>query len=183
VSGAGLVGPACVDARRLVQLVLDHEATPRDASRLEAHLAGCPSCRVFSESLTGIQAALREQPALVLPAHDVERTIGEGSWRCRAGRSKRVPWRLAAAAAVVALAVLGPLMVLRSGHDSAPLSAEEMRAAAELKAVLAIANGALHRSSRTAVRQVFDAEIEPALRKVPVIDRLLSPGAATEGTE
>jgi len=97
---------------------LDGTLAPDAAREVEAHLAGCPSCRERERELRQVLAHAAALPRSVTPPRDlwpgIERRIGRGrpfAW------TRRGAWSLAplAAAAAVVLAVLSVLV-----HERAP---------------------------------------------------------------
>lgn len=95
----------CAWAREELSARLDGEASPRDADALDAHLAGCASCRRHARELEDVRRALRVQPAEKVPdlapaiMRRLERTAPAAPWRSRI-RSATVG---AAAAAAILL--------------------------------------------------------------------------------
>jgi hypothetical protein len=95
----------CAWAREELSARLDGEASARDAAELDAHLAGCASCRRHARELEDVRRALRVRPADSVPdlapaiMRRLERTAPASPWRVRI-RSATVG---AAAAAAVLL--------------------------------------------------------------------------------
>ncbi|MEP1123270.1 MAG: zf-HC2 domain-containing protein [Ilumatobacter sp.] len=77
----------CDDARILVSVVADDEATRHERRTLDAHLDGCADCSSFAAALTGAERRLRMRPAepvpdLVLAVTSRVRpaVLGRGGW-------------------------------------------------------------------------------------------------------
>lgn len=116
----------CRRAEKRLSLALDGKLSPGRASDLEAHLAGCPSCRTYRRRLELIQRAA---------SAGVETDVPPGYWdglsaRVRAGlepagvpdgwqpprRTRR--WARLAVPAVAAAGVLVGLYLFRPGRPS-----------------------------------------------------------------
>jgi hypothetical protein len=154
----------CTETREAVHAALDAELMDAGLKqRLEAHLEGCASCREFASELRVIQGGLRTLPELELPdavlEHVWNRTI-------RAHRTR--PWYFAAAAAAIAVTVLGGFW-LRNGTESPELSDTQLRRAAlEARLVLGITSQALPRTERAAVDDGLTGGVSQALRQMPI---------------
>ena len=99
----------CEEAFDLLEPYLDGDLPPDEADRVRRHLDGCPACAGELALAARIQRELRALPQPDCPPEVIERVR-------RAGRGAVVPfpsgeraprWRIAAAAALVALAVGG----------------------------------------------------------------------------
>jgi hypothetical protein len=86
----------CDDAR--LDEYLDGELAEADRASTESHVAGCAPCRAELEKGRKLEALLRRVPAGAPP--DAERFLSEVRSRSR----RPAPWRLAAAAALIAAA-------------------------------------------------------------------------------
>jgi hypothetical protein len=84
---------------------LDGEASPADAEELNAHLAGCASCRRHERELEGVRRALRLQPANAVPdlAPAIMRALDGGTARVSPWRTRLRAATLGAAAAAAVL--------------------------------------------------------------------------------
>jgi anti-sigma factor RsiW len=110
----------CLWARQQISVHLDSELSPFEAFLLEAHLAGCASCRAHAaelERLTGIlRAAPPEAPAVAFPLP-----------RRRAGRIYALS--AVSAAATIAVVALSGLMSLHVSPVRTP--GQDLRTARE----------------------------------------------------
>src|SRR3954452_15425736 len=97
----------CEEALDLLDPYLDGDLPPGEMDRVRRHLDGCPACAAELSLAARIQRELRALPQPECPPEVMERVR-------RAGRGEVVPfpsreraprWRIAAAAALVALAV------------------------------------------------------------------------------
>jgi anti-sigma-K factor RskA len=88
---------------------------PREAAAFQQHLAGCDACRAEVADLQGLPVLLEQaaSPAEVPPGLR-ERTFAAVE-RAAAGQHHRRRLRLAAVAAVLLVALLGGMLVSRSG--------------------------------------------------------------------
>ncbi|HEY4595496.1 MAG TPA: zf-HC2 domain-containing protein, partial [Thermoanaerobaculia bacterium] len=98
---------SCEEALDLLDPYLDGDLPPGEMDRVRRHLDGCPACAAELSLAARIQRELRALPQPDCPPEVIERVR-------RAGRGAVVPfpsgeraprWRIAAAAALVALAV------------------------------------------------------------------------------
>ncbi len=147
----------CDLALDLVEPYVDGDLEPAEAARLRVHLEGCRACAGELALARRIQAELRALPQLDCPPEIVERVRREGAqvlpFRSPARNGKALPYRLAAAAAVLALAVGGGALFLRSQQQPRqPGAAEVARATQEARYALAY----LGRVSRQASLDVRD---------------------------
>jgi anti-sigma factor RsiW len=160
---------ACARARASIHAWLDGEASV--PTSVEEHLASCVSCRALRDELGIVQRALRSLPHEPMPAAALDEV-----WRRTSRASERpaspqrragLDWRVLAAAAVLALALLGGLR--ERGLAPAAADEEELaRAAAEARLVLSLSAGAIRRTERAAVHQVLLGQVGPALERVPI---------------
>src|SRR5206468_7903883 len=100
---------SCAEALDLLEAYLDGDLPPGEADRVRRHLEACSACAAELSLAARIQGELRALPQPDCPPEVIERVR-------RAGRGEVVPfpsregaprWRIAAAAALVALAVGG----------------------------------------------------------------------------
>jgi predicted anti-sigma-YlaC factor YlaD len=68
---------SCARARRVLSLVLDGEASPKEIHGLAVHLGRCESCRGFTEQVGALTRALRSLRAH--PFNDRHLTILKGA--------------------------------------------------------------------------------------------------------
>lgn len=93
----------CERARGWVSVELDRELSELEQVGLSGHLAGCEPCRTFRTALVGLTTELR-----AAPLEPLEGFVEIGRIR------RRVPFRLAPAAAALAVAAVGLGSVLTS---------------------------------------------------------------------
>jgi len=162
----------CARARRVVHARLDGEAlAPDDASLVDVHLAGCDACRAVVAELEEIQRELRSVQVPGLEAAALER-VWERTSRAgpaRRGSVARRSWRVAAAAAGLALALGGlPWIVVERRDRAMAREAEIRRAAGEARFVLAVAGSALRRAERATTDKVLVGGIGAALDRTSI---------------
>ncbi len=162
--------PTCLDALDLLEPYVDGDLEPAEAGRLRSHLASCPACAAELALAQRIQAELRALPQLDCPPEIVERVRRQGSqvlpFRSPAVRT-RMP-RLLAAAALLALALGGGALFLRSQQQPRqPSAAEVARATAQARYALAYL-GKVSREASLDVRDDVLARrvVFPAARSV-----------------
>src|SRR3954463_6197850 len=128
----------CEEALDLLDPYLDGDLPPGEMDRVRRHLDGCPACAAELSLAARIQRELRALPQPDCPPEVIERVR-------RAGRGEVVPfpsreraprWRIAAAAALVALAVGGGAL---GGQPPHPRQQQEQVAQAPREARLALA--------------------------------------------
>jgi anti-sigma factor RsiW len=100
--------------------LLDGALAPREAARVEAHLAECPACRAERDRLARALALLRELPASPAPSPTFEarfyaRLAAERSAEESPGVFQRLAWRLVAPALAGAAATAGVFLYV--GHQ------------------------------------------------------------------
>ena len=109
---------SCEEALDLLEPYLDGDLPPDEAGRVRRHLDGCPACAAELSLAARIQSELRALPQPDCPPEVIERVR-------RAGRGEVVPfpsrdraprWRIAAAAALVALGVGGGSLFVHIQH-------------------------------------------------------------------
>lgn len=161
--------PRCEGALEVLEPYLDGDLSPAEAARLREHLESCPACAAELELAARIQRELRSLPQLDCPPEVVERVR-------RAGRGEVVPlrprnrvlgWRVAAAAALLALAVGGAALFLRFERRGQPSAQEIAQATAEARYALAYI-GKMTRRTRLSLRDdvLQKRLVEPASRSV-----------------
>jgi anti-sigma factor RsiW len=155
----------CEQAIERIHQVLDGDLMEA-ASRqeLDSHLSGCAECRKAKAELSIIQQALSDMPADALPDDALDevwlkttRSQGSGVYR----------WGSVAAAAVLALALLGVWQISGIG-ETEPTQAELDRGAEEVRMVLGLTAQALRKTEQAAFQSVLAEEVSPALKSVPI---------------
>src|SRR3954447_20353002 len=128
----------CEEALDLLEPYMDGDLPSGEMDRVRRHLDGCPACAAELSLAARIQRELRALPQPDCPPEVIERVR-------RAGRGEVVPfpsreraprWRIAAAAALVALAVGGGSLFVHLQHVR---QQEEQVAQATREARLALA--------------------------------------------
>jgi anti-sigma factor RsiW len=102
----------CEEALDLLEPSLDGDLTPAESARLQAHLDGCAACAAELALAGRVQAGLRTLPQPDCPPELLARVVAAGRgeivpFPSRARTLRTVRGRIAAAAAVAALAVGG----------------------------------------------------------------------------
>ena len=166
----------CARATRYIHQRLDGDA-PDSASAdwLARHLEGCSDCRQAEVELQQIQQALRGLAGEPFP-QDALDEVWSQTTRSE-NRRAWIDWRAIAAAAVLALALLGIWQVsdrFMPGNevavaDAAPTNEDLARAAAEARFVLDLTATALRRSEKAAVEEILGKRVSPALQKIPML--------------
>lgn len=77
-------GPDCRELFERLSEYLDGEIDPADCSRIDEHMADCPPCRDFLDSLRRTVGLVRSSPAEELP-EDWKREVLEAYGRARRG--------------------------------------------------------------------------------------------------
>src|SRR3954449_2802373 len=102
----------CDEALDLLEPFLDGDLSPAESARLQAHLSGCAACAAELALARRVQAGLRALPQPDCPPELLARVLAAGrgevvAFPSRARTLRTVRGRIAAAAAVAALAVGG----------------------------------------------------------------------------
>jgi anti-sigma factor RsiW len=130
----------CDLALDLIEPYVDGDLDAAEAGRLRSHLESCRSCAAEWTLAQRIQAELRALPQLDCPPEIVERVRREGA-QVLPFRSPVRSWtgyRLAAAAALLALALGGGALFVRSQQQPRqPSAAEVARATQQARYALA----------------------------------------------
>ncbi|HEV7504291.1 MAG TPA: anti-sigma factor [Thermoanaerobaculia bacterium] len=148
----------CHDALDLLEPYVDGDLETAEAERLRSHLESCRACAAELVLAERIQRELRALPQLDCPPEIVERVRREGaqvlSFRSPARpRGPALPFRIAAAAALLAVALGGGIFFVRSQQQPRqPSAAEVARATQQARYALAY----LGRVSRQASLDVRD---------------------------
>ena len=161
----------CQEALDWIEPYLDGDLPEDEAARLRGHLAGCPSCAAELELATRIQRELRSLPQPDCPPEVLERVYQEGRGVVvpfKARRRALIGPRLAAAAAVLALAVGGGALFIQIQQPSDQPSPEQIaQATADAKLALAYLGRATRRASDDLREEVIAKRlVVPATRGV-----------------
>jgi anti-sigma factor (TIGR02949 family) len=165
--------PCCEEALDWIEPYLDGDLPEDEAVRLRGHLTGCPACAAELQLATRIQSELRSLPQLDCPPEVLERVRREGRgvvvpFEPRRRVSRFLGPRLAAAAAVLALALGGGALFLQIQRPSDQPSPEQIaQATAEAKLALAYLGRATRRASADLQEEVLAKRlVVPATRGV-----------------
>jgi len=166
---------ACARARERIHAWLDGESGARAAAA--PHLGSCASCRILCDELQAVRRALRALPSEPLPDAALD-AVWRRTSRSVAPAAVRHPawdWRAFAAAAALALVLLGGLRVgvvpaapELVAHEAGASEAELRAAASEARLVLNLTANAIRRTERVAVGRVLAGEVGRALDRVPI---------------
>jgi anti-sigma factor (TIGR02949 family) len=128
----------CEEALDLLEPYLDGDLPPDEADRVRRHLDGCPACAAELALAARIQSELRALPQPDCPPAVLERVraAGRGEVVPFPGRERAPRWRIAAAAALVALAAGGGMLGVHIQHER---EQQEQVAQATREARLALA--------------------------------------------
>jgi anti-sigma factor RsiW len=109
---------SCEETLDLLEPYLDGDLPPREADPVRRHLAGCPACAAELALAERIQRELRVLPQPDCPPAilDRVRAAGRGTVVPFPAASRPFHQRIAAAAAVLALAVGGGSFILHVQH-------------------------------------------------------------------
>ncbi len=160
--------PFCEEALGLLEPFIDGDLSPSESTRLREHLERCPACAAELELAARIQRELRSLPQLDCPPEVLEKVE-------RAGRSEVVPFprrdraglRIAAIAALLALAVGGGALFLRFEERDRPSPQEIAQATAEARYALAYIGKVTRRTRMNLREDVLEKRlVEPASRSV-----------------
>lgn len=159
--------PFCEEALGLLEPYLDGDLPAAESSRLREHLRGCVACTAEMDLATRIQRELRSLPQLDCPPEVLERVHQAGGEIVPFRPRGRVGSRIAAIAALLALAVGGGALFLRFEQRDRPSPREIAQATAEARYALAYI-GKVTRRTRTNLREdVLEKRlVVPASRSV-----------------
>jgi len=140
---------SCANASDLLEAYLDGDLPPEEADLLREHLGSCAACAAERALAERIQRELRSLPQPDCPPEVIERVV-------RAGRGEVVPFpsrdrtsrpRIAAAAAVLALAVGGGSLFvhLQQQHLQQQRERQVAQATQEARFALAYLGRATHK--------------------------------------
>jgi len=115
----------CRDILPLIDDYVDGSLAPADMERLEAHLAGCATCRAEMLAIRDLLAETSRLPKSVAPGRDlwggIESRLGTRSTARGGLRFQfRVPQGVMRIAAAVGLLLLGASIAIAWQHRSAP---------------------------------------------------------------
>jgi anti-sigma factor RsiW len=165
-----LQDPHCEVALEALEPYLDGDLPPAEAARLREHLECCPDCAAELELAARIQRELRSLPELDCPPEVLERVrrTGRGEVVPFAPRRFAAGFRIAAAAAVLALAVGGGILFLHVQRQTErPTPQEIAQATREARFALAYLGKVTRRASLGVRDEVFEKRlVAPAVRSV-----------------
>ena len=158
---------ACLQWQAAIQERLDARPDDERENELNAHLAWCSDCREYEESLLAIRGALSNMPEIPFP----DDALGS-VW---AGANRRGPllphpapaWRGLAAAAVVALALIGTWNASTTSSDAA-LQRELERVAVDARPALRVLSPAFERIEQATVNEALVGPLARAVRSIPI---------------
>jgi hypothetical protein len=129
--------------------LFDAAAQPAASPELRDHLALCPACAREFEQFAATLAALAPPVSIRASADFKERTMdklndrlaADSAAHIRRGRLARIAWRVAAVAAVIAIAVTLPYLSSPGGGQSSPMAllAQSAQAMSKVESVHMIA--------------------------------------------
>ncbi len=158
---------ACLQWQDAIQERLDARPAGDPRSELDAHLAWCSDCREFEESLLAIRSALSSLPEIPFPDDALGPLWAAAQRRGRSLPHRAPAWRGLAAAAVVALALIGTWNASTTSAD-AELRLELQRVAIEARPALRILGRAFERIEQATVNEVLVGPLVRAVRSIPI---------------
>lgn len=99
----------CADIRTLLSAAVDGEASVAEHSLIDAHLAGCESCRAHAERLSVLTRQVRLRPVERTP--DLAARVMDRARPARLGRGGWLQPALAWVGLVIAVQSIGPLVL------------------------------------------------------------------------
>lgn len=159
----------CEEALDILEPYLDGDLPAAEASRLREHLERCPDCAAELELAGRIQRELRSLPEHDCPPEVIERVrqSGRGEVVPFRPRERVLGLRLAAAAALLALAIGGGALFFRFQQADRPSPQEIAQATAEARYALAVIGKVTRRTRLNLQDDVFQKRlVEPATRGV-----------------
>ncbi|HEX3553030.1 MAG TPA: anti-sigma factor [Thermoanaerobaculia bacterium] len=153
----------CDTALDLLEPYVDGDLAPAAAARLRSHLESCPACAAELALAERIQRELRSLPRLDCPPEIVERARHQGAevvpFRLPLSRRRTgLPFRIAAAAALLAFSLGGGALFIRSQ--------QQHRRATEIAQATEQARYALALLGRVSRRTGLDVRDEVLARRV-----------------
>ncbi len=158
---------ACLEWQTAIQARLDARPADELPSGLEAHLAWCSDCLEYEESLLAIRGALSSMPEMPFP-DDALGAVWAGARRRGLAHLRRAPaWRGLAAAAVLALALIGTWNAPTTSSD-AELRLELQRVAVDARPALRVLGRAFERIEQATIDKVLVGPLSRAVRSIPI---------------
>lgn len=138
---------SCEDALDFLEPYLDGDLPPQEADRLREHLGSCAACAAELALAGRIQSELRSLPQLDCPPEVIERVVrrGRGEVVPFPGRKEPLRWRIAAAAAVVALTLGGGSLFVHLQNQRFQRERQVAQATREARFALAYLGRATHK--------------------------------------
>jgi anti-sigma factor (TIGR02949 family) len=154
---------SCADALDFLEPYLDGDLPAGQADRLREHLGSCAACAAELALAERIQRELRSLPQPDCPPEVIERVVraGRGEVVPFPGRKEPLRWRIAAAAAVVALTVGGGSLFVHLQNQRLQTQKEQQVAQATQEARFALAY--LGRATHKAGLDVRDEVLQKRL--------------------
>jgi anti-sigma factor (TIGR02949 family) len=159
--------PRCEEALELLEPYLDGDLPPAEASRLREHLERCPACAAEMDLAAKIQRELRSLPELECPPEVLDRVRRAGRGQVVRFEPPHAGLRIAAVAAMLALALGGGALFLRLERRDQPSPEEVARATREARFALAYLGKMTRRAGLDVRDEVFQKRlVAPATRSV-----------------
>ena len=138
---------SCADASDSLEPYLDGDLPPREADRLREHLGSCAACAAELALAERIQRELHSLPQPDCPPEVIERVVraGRGEVVPFPGRKEPLRWRIAAAAAVVALTLGGGSLFVHLQNQRLQRERQVAQATQEARFALAYLGRATHK--------------------------------------
>ena len=156
----------CPQWHAAIQERLDGRPDERRECELDGHLSWCSDCREYEESLLAIRAALSDIPEIPFP-DDALGSLWIGAQRRESARPRRAPvWRGLAAAAVLALALIGAWNASTTSQEAA-MQRELQQVVADAQPALRILDRAFERIEYATVNDVLVGPMSRAVRSLP----------------
>lgn len=167
----------CEEVIDRMEAWLDGDLDEAEAVRIRHHIDACPECRAERRFAEDVQDQLGGLPSFDIPSHVLDavakQTGGEPGSKSTAGWIPRwTSGRVAAAAAIGAIALLIALIVPEVRRPSPRLSAEEVEAVADqTRLALAYLSDLTKRAEAQAASRIFEDRV--AISRLTSMSRTL----------